>query len=256
MVDNDSQDATKDIIREFYPWIILIENKENSGYAKANNQGIQFSSGKYILLLNPDVRLRDNALLDLFLFMKKNPDAAGAGPQLLNPDGSIQSSCREFPDFSTLIYEISGLSYLFPKSKTFAKWRMGYFDHDSLREVDQPMASALMLNKKALAQVGFMDEDFVMFFNDVDLCYRLKKADWKIYFYPEAKAYHFLGGSTRKVKSRMIYLSHRGYYKFLKKHRKKTSDKILLIPFYVLLYIGAVIRVIVQKIKNLFKLSE
>ena len=253
VVDNDSRDATKDIIREFYPQVIVIENKENSGYAKANNQGIQCSLGKYILLLNPDTRLKDNALLDLFLFMEHHPEAGAAGPQLLNQDGSIQSSCREFPGFSTLISEILGLSYLFPKSKSFARWRMGYFDHDSLREVDQPMGSALMLRRKALNQVGLMDESFVMFFNDVDLCYRLKKANWKIYFYPEAKAYHLLGASTRKAKSKMIYLSHRGYYKFLKKHRTKTVDKILLIPSYALLYIGAVIRIVTQKIKTLFK---
>jgi hypothetical protein len=254
-VDNDSQDATRDIIREFYPYTILIENKENSGYAKANNQGIECSLGKYVLLLNPDIRLKENALLELFLFMENHPRAGAVGPQLLNLDESIQPSCREFPGFLNLLFEILGLSYLFPKSKTFGRWRMGYFYHNSLREVDQPMGSALMLRRKALEQVGIMDENFVMFFNDVDLCYRLKKANWKIYFYPEAKAYHFLGASTKKVKSRMIYLSHRGYYKFLKKHRKKLSDKILLIPFAALLFLTAFIRRIIFKITHLFKSS-
>jgi len=256
VVDNNSQDATRDIIREFYPQVLFIENKENLGYARANNQGIECSVGKYVLLLNPDVSLLDNALLDLFLYMEKHPEAGAIGPQLLNPDGTIQPSCREFPGFLTLIYDVLGLSFLFPKSKFFASWRMGYFDHDSSREVDQPMGSALMLRRRALKQIGLMDEEFFMFFNDVDLCYRLKKANWKIYFYPEARAYHLLGASTKRVKSRMIYLSHRGYYKFLKKHRTKKMDQILLIPFLVLLYIGVVIRIIALKIKNLFKSSE
>ncbi len=250
VVDNDSQDATKDIIREFYPWVILIENEQNLGYAHANNQGITCSVGKYILLLNPDVRLRENALLELFLFMQKHPDAGATGPQLLNLDGSIQPSCREFPGFSTLIYDVLGLSYLFPKSRVFARWRMGYFDHNSQREVDQPMASALILRRESLAQVGLIDEDFFMFFNDVDLCFRIKNSGWKIYFCPDAKAYHALGGSTRKVKSRMIYLSHRGYFKFLKKYRKTVLDQILLIPSACLLYVTAVIRMLISKFKG------
>lgn len=250
VVDNDSQDATKDIIREFYPRVVLIENNENLGYARANNQGIASSVGKYIMLLNPDVRLRDNALVELFLFMENHPEAGGAGPQLLNMDGSIQPSCREFPSFSTLLYDLLGLSYLFPKSKIFGKWRMGYFDHNSAREVDQPMASALILRRKALAQVGLMDEDFFMFFNDVDLCYRLRKNGWNIYFYPDARAYHFLGGSTQKVKTKMIYLSHRGYFKFLKKHRKTVLDEILLIPSACLLFFTAVIRMLISKIRS------
>jgi GT2 family glycosyltransferase len=250
VVDNDSQDATRDIIREFYPRVILIENRENSGYARANNQGIAASVGKYVLLLNPDVRLRGNALLELFLFVESHPEAGAVGPQLLNLDGSIQPSCREFPDFSTLLYDILGLSYLFPKSRIFGKWRMGYFDHNSVREVDQPMASALILRRKALAQVGLLDEDFFMFFNDVDLCYRLRKNRWKIYFYPDAKAYHFLGGSTQKVKTKMIYLSHRGYFKFLKKHRETILDEILLVPSACLLFLTAVIRMLIVYVKE------
>jgi len=250
VVDNDSQDATKDIIREFYPWVILIENEQNLGYAHANNQGITCSVGKYILLLNPDIRLRENALLELFLFMQNHPDAGAAGPQLMNLDGSIQPSCREFPRFSTLIYEVLGLSYLFPKSRVFGRWRMGYFDHNSEREVDQPMASALMIRRNSLAQVGLMDEDFFMFFNDVDLCFRMKSNGWKIYFCPDAKAYHVLGGSTRKVKSRMIYLSHRGYFKFLKKYRKTVLDQILLIPSAFLLSLTAVIRILISKVRR------
>lgn len=253
VVDNDSKDATRDIIREFYPQVLQIENKKNSGYARANNQGMECSSGKYVLLLNPDVKLMDNALVDLFLFMEHHPEAAAAGPQLLNSDGSIQPSCREFPRFSTLFYEILGLSYLFPKSKIFGSWKMGYFDHNSSAEVDQPMGSALMLRRKALNEVGFMDENFFMFFNDVDLCYRLKKNGWKIYFNPEAKAYHYLGGSTQKAKSKMIYLSHRGYYKFLKKHRKNFSDRIFLIPFAGLLLLTAAMRILTLGVRGLFK---
>ncbi len=250
VVDNDSRDDTKKIIRQLYPEIILISNSRNLGYSVANNQGIEKSKGEFVLLLNPDVKLLDGAFLKIFEFMQKNLNTGALAPQLLNPDGSVQPSCREFPGFSTIVWEFSGLSYLFPKSRVFGGWRMGYFDHRSTKEVPQPMGSALLLRKKTLEKTGVFDTCFKIFFSDVDLCKRISDSGWRIHFYPEAKALHLKGFSTQKAKPEMIFLSHSGLFKFLKKYKKGFLNIILLIFFGAVLFIGALIRVLFYFLKR------
>ena len=247
VVDNHSSDQTKKIVREFYPEVDLIENRANLGYAQANNQGIEKSQGKYILLLNPDTQLLENSLTLMYEFMEANPRVGALGPKLLNPDKSIQPSCREFPTFSTLIWEFFGLSRIFPKSKIFGRWRMGYFAFDQPKEVDQPMGSCLMLRRETLEDVGTFDENFSMFFNDVDLCYRTKNAKWKIYFYPDAQVVHHKGASTRKVKRRMIWLSHLAFYKFFKKYKTGLANRLLLFFFCLPLFLSALVRIILKR---------
>ncbi len=244
VVDNNSSDETAKTVEQLYPQVNLIQNKKNSGYAKGNNQGIEESRGEYILLLNPDTQVLEDSLSLMYRFMEENPNTGALGPKLLNPDKTVQPSCREFPTFSTLIWEFSGLSRLFPKSPIFGRWRMGYFDFDRQRETDQPMASCLMLRRAALEDVGIFDEDFAMFFNDVDLCYRIKKGGWKIYFYPEARVVHHKGGSTRKAKARMIWLSHWAFYKFFKKHKTGLANHLLLFLFLIPLILSAWVRIL------------
>lgn len=244
VVDNDSSDETAKIVEQFYPQVNLIQNKKNLGYAKANNQGIEETRGEYILLLNPDTQVLEDALPLMYEFMEQNPEIGALGPKLLNPDKSVQASCREFPTFSTLVWEFSGLSRLFPKSSVFGRWRMGYFDFDKKREVDQPMGSCLMLRRETLDDVGILDENFGMFFNDVDLCFRIKKRGWKIYFYPEPKVIHFKGASTRKAKTKMLWLSHLAFYKFFKKHKTGLVNRLLLFIFLIPLIFSAWVRIL------------
>ncbi|MGB2805152.1 MAG: glycosyltransferase family 2 protein, partial [Candidatus Zixiibacteriota bacterium] len=203
--------------------------------------------GRYVLLLNPDTQLTENSLSSMYEFMERDPRAGALGPKLLNPDRSIQPSCREFPRFSTLTWEFTGLSRFFPTSKIFGGWRMGYFDFDRPREVDQPMGSCLMLKKTTLDEVGLFDEEFSMFFNDVDLCYRIKNAGWKIYFHPDAQVIHHKGASTRKVKRKMIWLSHLAFYKFFRKHRKGPANRLLLLLFAIPLFLSALPRMVVKR---------
>jgi GT2 family glycosyltransferase len=184
--------------------------------------------------------------------MEKHTDIDGLGPQLLNPDGTIQPSCREFPDFSILLWEIFGLSYLFPESRIFGRWRMGYFGFQSPREVDQPMGSCLLLRKKILEKIGVLDERFPIFFNDVDLCYRIKKNGGRLYFYPEAKAFHYKGGSTEKVKPKMILSAHLSFFKFLFKYKKGILNKILVYFSGVLFLLTALVRIIFYVWRKVF----
>lgn len=228
VIDNASQDGTIKIINEFKSEVKLICNQKNLGYAKGNNQGIEIARGEYILLLNPDVELKEKCLQLMLDFMEEHKEIDALGPQLLNLNGTIQPSGREFPDFSILLWEISGLSFLFPKSRIFGRWRIGYFDFQTSREVDQPMGSCLLLRRKILERVGVLDENFPIFFNDVDLCYRIKKSGGKLYFFPEAKTFHYKGGSTQKVKPAMIASAHLSFFKFLFKYKKGILNKILV----------------------------
>jgi GT2 family glycosyltransferase len=252
VIDNASRDRTVKTIQEFFPQVKLISNHKNSGYARGNNQGIEIARGKYILLLNPDVEMKENCLQLMLDFIEKHTDIDGLGPQLLNLNGTIQPSCREFPDFSILLWEISGLSFLFPKSKIFGRWRMGYFDFQSPREVDQPMGSCLLLRRKILEKIGILDERFPIFFNDVDLCYRMKKNGGRLYFYPEAKAFHYKGGSTEKVKPKMILSAHLSFYRFIFKYKKGISNKILVCFSGAALLITVLFRLIFYILRKVF----
>jgi len=252
VVDNASQDTTTKIIERFKPEVRLISNQTNSGYAEGNNQGIEISKGDYILLLNPDIELKENCLKLTLDFLENHKDIDGSAPQLLNPDGSIQPSCREFPDFSILLWEFSGLSFIFPKNRIFGRWRMGYFDFQSSREVDQPMGSCLLLRRKVIQKIGAFDEQFPIFFNDVDLCYRIKNSGGKLYFLPEAKALHYKGGSTRQAKPEMIISSHLGFFRFLSKYKNGALNRILLYLSGILLFVTALFRIIFYTLKKAF----
>ncbi|MFH1336028.1 MAG: glycosyltransferase family 2 protein [Candidatus Zixiibacteriota bacterium] len=247
LVDNNSSDQTVKIVAEHYPRVNLIRNKDNLGYAEANNQGIEKSRGEYLLLLNPDTEVRENSLISMIQFMEENPRTGALGPQLLNPDGTVQPSCREFPTYATLLWEFSGLSRLFPKSKIFGHWRMGYFNFDRIREVDQPMGSCLLLRRRTLEEVGVFDRSFPMFFNDVDLCYRIKKTEWKIYFFPDAQILHHKGASTRQVKRRMIWRSHLAFYRFFRKHKNGMLNHLIQYLFCIPLFLFAFARMILKK---------
>jgi GT2 family glycosyltransferase len=247
VIDNASSDRTVQVVEQSHPQVGLIPNRQNLGYAHANNQGIENSTGRYVLLLNPDTEIQGNALNSMLGFMEENPNIGALGPKLLNPDGSMQPSCREFPRFSTLLWEFSGLSRLFPRSKIFGRWRMGYFDFDRITEVDQPMGSCLMLKRETLNQVGSFDENFPMFFNDVDLCYRIKAAGWKIFFYSDAQVTHYRGASTSKAKRRMIWLSHLAFYRFFKKHKTGAGNRLLLLVLWIPLVLTALLRMIVKR---------
>jgi GT2 family glycosyltransferase len=247
LVDNDSSDHTVKIVEEQYPQVKLIRNKDNRGYAQANNQGIENSHGEYLLLLNPDTEVQENSLIQMIRFMKENVQTGALGPQLLNPNGTIQPSCREFPKYSTLLWEFSGLSRLFPKSRIFGQWRMGYFNFHETREVDQPMGSCLLLRRKTLEEVGVFDQRFPMFFNDVDLCYRIKNAGWKIFFFPDAHILHHKGASTRQIKRRMIWYSHLAFYKFFRKHKVGAFNRLIQYLLFVLLLLFALPRMILKR---------
>jgi len=224
VVDNSSNDGTVEMVRAEFPEVHLIANAVNRGYAAANNQGISAGEAPFVLLLNPDTALMPGALGALLEEMQEDPKLGAVAPQLVLPDGSVERSCRSFPEPAALFCAAVGLSRLFPRSAAFGRYRMTYWDHDSRREVDQPMASALLLRRAALEEIGLFDESIPLYFNDVDLCYRLWQAGRKIVFQPAAKVLHHHGSSTGQARPRAVLESHRSLIRFYRKHyRGRTS---------------------------------
>ncbi|UCH33284.1 MAG: glycosyltransferase family 2 protein, partial [Armatimonadota bacterium] len=218
VVDNASEDGSADMVAREFPDVRLIANERNEQYARANNQAIRASAGDMLLLLNPDVQVLAGAIDALLDFMDANPAAGACAPKLVHPDGRVQRSVRSFPTPGALLADVLGLAQLFPRSETLGRYRLTHWDYDSVREVDQPMASALMLRRKALRQVGLFDEQFPLFFNDVDLCYRLRRAAWRTYFVPQAQAIHHVGASTAQARRAALRLSQEGLARFYRKH--------------------------------------
>lgn len=222
VVDNDSKDGSAEMVDEKHQWANLIANDDNLGFAKANNQVLRIARGKQILLLNPDTEVKPGALTTLTEFLESHEKAGIVAPQLLNTDGSIQRSCRQFPTFLGMLFELIGLSKMFPKGSKygaqFRAYKMLDWEHDDEREVDQPEGACLLLKREVIEQIGILDEGFWMLFEEVDWCYRIKKAGWQIWFTPTAKVLHHYGQSIKQVKVSMILSSHRGLYRFWKKH--------------------------------------
>lgn len=221
VIDNASADDSVEMVRSRHPWVQLIANDANLGFAAANNQAIKIAKGEYIFLLNPDTEVQPGAVQHLIEFLEQHPKAGIVAPQLINSDGSIQRSCRKFPTFIAMLYELLGLSRMFPTHPIFGSYKMLDFNHDELREVDQPEGACLLLRRQVIEEVGVLDEGFFMLFEEVDWCYRIKEAGWQIWFDPAARVIHHYGQSIKQVKARMILSSHRGLYRFWSKHYAK-----------------------------------
>jgi len=218
VVDNASADGTVEAVQRAFPQVILLSNAVNMGYAKGNNQGIERARGAYILLLNPDVVLPEGGLEKAVRFMEQHPDAGALGVRQVHPDGTLQRSVRGFPTPLAVLWELVGLSRLFPKSRFFGAYRMTWFTYDRVAQVDQPMGTFLMLRRQAVEQVGLLDEEFPIFFNEVDWCLRCKRKGWKIYFTPEVEIAHYGGASTSQVAPAMAWESRRGLLRFYTRH--------------------------------------
>ena len=224
VVDNASEDKTREIISRDFPAVQVIHKVENLGFTRAGNRGLAECRGQFILLLNPDTEVMPGSLSRMVQYMEAHSHVGALGPQLLYPDGRVQQSCRQFPTYSLMLWEFSGLRILFPKSRIFGDWRMGHFDHCQLRSVDQPMGACLLVRKSALEEIGVLDEQFKMFFSDVDLCRRLKDGGWEIIFLPTAQVIHDMGSSIQRARGRMLVASHGDCYRYFKKYRGGPLD--------------------------------
>lgn len=227
VVDNASSDESARAVRERYPQALLIANSENEGYAKGNNQGLLVSRGEYVLLLNPDVRVPEGGLERAVAIMEQLKDVGALGVRQAFPNGQVQKSVRGFPTPSAVFWELIGLSRLYPSSSRFGAYRMTWFDYEHEADVDQPMATFLMIRRQVLDQVGLMDESFPIFFNDVDWCFRCKQAGWRILFTPEIEIIHHGGAGTIQAGGAMAWESRRGLLRFYALHYRALPHRLM-----------------------------
>jgi N-acetylglucosaminyl-diphospho-decaprenol L-rhamnosyltransferase len=236
VVDNASTDDSPRMVREKFPQVHLVENRENVGFARANNQAIQRCTGKYILLLNPDTLVASGALQALVDFLDKHPEAGAAGARILNSDGSLQISSHPRPTLSRELWRLFHLDIL----SAYAMYPPTKWETNQPQEVDVLGGACLLLRKEVLEQVGALDEDYFIYSEEVDLCYRIQRAGWPIYWVPQAEVMHFGGQSTQQVPTEMFLNLYHSNIKYFRKHYGWSAAQI----YKLILRIAALSRII------------
>ncbi len=240
VVDNASSDGSQEMVRTTFPDVHLIANTENVGFARANNQAIRGSRGRYVLLLNSDAFVRDQTIAQTVAFMDAHPDAGMVGCKLRYADGRLQPSCTTFPTLFTELLIATQLERLFPKSRLFGTYRMTYWNFNDIREVDVIMGAYMLVRATAIEQLGMLDESYFMYSEEVDWCYRFKQNGWKVYFYPYVEAIHLWGGSSKPVRVEMLIQLYLSRVAFFRRYYGTTSANLLklIVGFSCLLRIG------------------
>ncbi len=219
VVDNNSNDFSVEMVKNEFPGVNLISNQRNLGFAKACNQAIKKSMADYILLLNPDTVFPQKDFKKTFFFMEKDQEVGILGCKMIDIQGNLLYSARTFPTLSTSISSShSILNRLFPGNPLSKKYLLKDLDHSRSAEVDWVSGSCLLVKKEMLDKIGLLDENYFMYAEDVDLCYRAKKAGWKVVYFPEVTFVHYLGKSTSQQRLKMLFEHHRSIYYFYCKH--------------------------------------
>ena len=237
LVDNASADGSAEMTREEFPDVRVFVQERNEGFAHANNRGIRASRGRHVLILNSDTEIVDDALERMRDHMDAHPDIGALGARLLNTDGTVQLSCRSFPSYRTVLFHrYSLMTRLFPRNRYSAEYLMTDTNHDETMDVDWVSGACMMVRRETMDAVGLLDEGFFMYAEDVDWCYRMKQAGWRVCYLPQAEVRHHIGRSTRNVPYRMTYERHRSMWRFYRKH---YSRGIVLVDVATFLGIAA-----------------
>lgn len=229
VVDNSSQDYSAEMVRKKYPWVKLIANKNNNGFAGGNNQGWKKSTGKYILFLNPDTVVHKNSLEIMIDFMEKNKEAGACSAKLINPDGSDQKLgfYRRTPTLLRVFFSHGPITSIILRIPYFRKKFFEHTDFSKIHEIDQPPGACFFTRRSILKKIGAMDEAYTLYFEDVDLAYRIKQAGWKQYFLPDAIVTHFVGRSTTQLgHGKRSFLYYKSMIKFFKKFYSMNHVKL------------------------------
>ncbi len=259
MVDNASpDDSLERLQKDFAPeqetgLIKFMANNRNSGFAHANNLALKESNAKYVLLLNSDTVILNRALAKCINHMEEDSSIGALGCKVVLPDGSLDKACRRsFPTFSVSFYRMVGLSRLFPKSKRFGRYNLTFLDENQTYEVDCLVGAFMLVRSEAIQEVGLLDEQFFMYGEDIDWCYRIKSGGWKVVYYSDAEIVHYKGGSNNNLdKPRLIREFYRSMYLFYNKHYRDNYSFIITGITY--LGIGGIcgLKLILNRLKNI-----
>ena len=245
VVDNASSDRSAEMVRDEFPNVRLIASETNTGYARGNNLAFAAATGDCLLTLNADTEFLDNSLQRAIEILRAHHTIGCLGARLIYPDGRTQKSVRGWPTALGIIGDVTGLGARIPNGK-LGSYRLTAFDYEKEQLAPQPMGTFLLFRREALAAVGDpkrpFDESFPIFFNEVDLLYRMHKAGWDCLYSPEVRVVHHGGESTKQVRKSMIWESHRSLVRFLKKHYRTSLNAPGLALFAGLIYVAAFVR--------------
>jgi O-antigen biosynthesis protein len=249
VVDNNSVDGSCLMVKEKFPLVKLIENDINKGFSAANNQALKRCNGEYLLLLNPDTLVEEDTFAKVISFMDAHPEAGGLGVKMIDGKGNfLPESKRSLPTPSVAFYKVFGLSALFPGSKKFGKYHLGFLDKDLIHEVEVLSGAFMLLRKSVINEIGMLDESFFMYGEDIDLSYRIIKAGYKNYYYPETTIIHYKGESTKKGSINYVVVFYKAMIIFARKHFTSKNIK----TFSVLINFAIYLRAAISIAKRLF----
>jgi len=251
VVDNASTDGSRDLIAKMYPSVVLVPNSTNLGFAAANNRGIRIALGEFILLLNPDTVVRAGALAALCRTMDAHPEAGVVGCKLLFPDGNLQRTVRTFPSVWNLFCDAFFLTTVLKPIPLFSRYYLPGFDYDTEQQVDWVIGAAFLIRRTLLDRIGLLDEQFYMYTEEVDFCYRAVQNGFQVWYTPSSEIVHFWGGMSA-FNRRVITWTNVSMKLFLEKHFRGMKKGIALSLFTT----GLALRVAVYGILGVVLFSD
>ncbi|MFT6165676.1 MAG: GT2 family glycosyltransferase [Vicingaceae bacterium] len=251
VVDNNSVDGSLEMLKEKFPQTIVIANKDNKGFSKANNQAIKIAKGEYVVLLNPDTLVEENTFKLCCNFMDATPNSGGLGVKMLDGKGNfLPESKRGLPTPAVAFYKIFGLSSLFPKSEKFGQYHLGHLSKDENHEIEILSGAFMMMRKSVLDEIGLLDESFFMYGEDIDLSYRITQAGYSNHYLSETQIIHYKGESTKKSSINYVFVFYRAMAIFAKKHFSNKNAQLFSTLINFAIYIRAGLAVLTRTIKH------
>jgi len=252
LIDNASTDGSVEMIKKDFPQVILIENQDNRGFAAANNQGMKIAQGRYVLLLNPDSVIEEGAIQKSISFADGYPSAGVVGIKTFFGDGQLQQNCFQYASILNLLISTIGLRNLFPKHRLWGRERYMWWDYKSVKEVDVVTGCYMLVRREVLKEVGLMDEEYFMYGEEMDWCWRINNSGWKVVFYPQAQFIHYGGISSEQNPINMRNESRKSFLRFIRKRQGIWAKYFALI----LLFVGGLYRLTYWVIRLIVPLNK
>lgn len=245
VVDNDSKDGSVEMVVDSFPKVKLISNKKNVGFSTANNQAIKETNADYVVLLNPDTLVQSDSFEKVIKFMDEHPDAGGLGVTMIDGNGKfLPESKRGLPTPEVAFYKIFGFSKIFPKSKKFGKYHLGYLDKNETHKIEVLSGAFMAMRMETLDKVGLLDEDFFMYGEDIDLSYRITQGGYENYYYPGTTIIHYKGESTKKSSVNYVYVFYKAMAIFAKKHFESNKASLFSKLINIAIFFSASLAII------------
>lgn len=250
VVDNASGDDSLSRLKDcFKDNVTFIASAENNGFAAGNNQALEIANGKYVLLLNSDTIVWEDTLENVYGYMEGHADVGAAGCRVVLENGDLDKACkRTFPNVKNSFFRL----FHIPTKSKDDNYNLDDLPDDEVYEIDCLTGAFMFIRKEALDEVGFLDETFFMYGEDIDLCFRIKEAGWKIVYYGKSKITHFKGASSKKQKSKLIYEFYRAMYVYYKKHHANESSFVV----NIIVYFGIFVLLVLKLFLNIFKKKD